>query len=171
MKSSDEQPWKAALNRCPPMSRLSPEERANVEAQLDELTATYNQLCESSTQQLQQLEQQLAKEEERKVYFQERCAAMHTRHCRFINTLVFRSIWNKYGIFFFFFELIYKMLLLKCISLQVERDTVSGPARVCVAQHVVFTVCAFHHQHHHYWRLILTWFWLTNVKAPFQMWI
>ncbi|XP_074542218.1 microtubule-actin cross-linking factor 1, isoforms 1/2/3/4 [Halichoeres trimaculatus] len=47
-------------------SKLSPEERANVEAQLDELTATYNQLCDSSTQQLQQLEQQLAKEEERK---------------------------------------------------------------------------------------------------------
>ncbi|XP_036948785.1 microtubule-actin cross-linking factor 1, isoforms 1/2/3/5 isoform X10 [Acanthopagrus latus] len=47
-------------------SKLSLEERANVEAQLDELTATYNQLCDSSTQQLQQLEQQLAKEEERK---------------------------------------------------------------------------------------------------------
>ncbi|XP_070841133.1 microtubule-actin cross-linking factor 1, isoforms 1/2/3/4/5 isoform X12 [Chaetodon trifascialis] len=47
-------------------SKLSPEERAHVEAQLDELTATYNQLCNSSTQQLQQLEQQLAKEEERK---------------------------------------------------------------------------------------------------------
>uniref|UniRef100_A0A8C4IC72 Microtubule-actin cross-linking factor 1 n=1 Tax=Dicentrarchus labrax TaxID=13489 RepID=A0A8C4IC72_DICLA len=40
--------------------------RAHVEAQLDELKATYNQLCDSSTQQLQQLEQQLAKEEERK---------------------------------------------------------------------------------------------------------
>uniref|UniRef100_A0A7N6BC15 Microtubule actin crosslinking factor 1 n=1 Tax=Anabas testudineus TaxID=64144 RepID=A0A7N6BC15_ANATE len=48
------------------LSRLSPEERAHVEAQLDELTATYNELCDSSTQQLQQLEQQLAKEEERK---------------------------------------------------------------------------------------------------------
>lgn len=47
--------------------RLSPEERAHVEAQLDELKTTYNQLCDSSTQQLQQLEQQLAKEEERKV--------------------------------------------------------------------------------------------------------
>uniref|UniRef100_A0A671V6L6 Microtubule actin crosslinking factor 1 n=1 Tax=Sparus aurata TaxID=8175 RepID=A0A671V6L6_SPAAU len=46
--------------------KLSLEERANVEAQLDELTATYNQLCDSSTQQLQQLEQQMAKEEERK---------------------------------------------------------------------------------------------------------
>ncbi|XP_008298970.1 microtubule-actin cross-linking factor 1, partial [Stegastes partitus] len=46
--------------------KLSPEERAHVEAQLNELTATYNQLCDSSTQQLQQLEQQLAKEEERK---------------------------------------------------------------------------------------------------------
>ncbi|XP_056154000.1 microtubule-actin cross-linking factor 1 [Lampris incognitus] len=47
-------------------SKLAPEERAQVGAQLDELMATYNQLCESSTQQLQQLEQQLAKEEERK---------------------------------------------------------------------------------------------------------
>lgn len=38
-----------------------------MEAQLDELTATYDQLCATSIQQLQQLEQQLAKEEERKV--------------------------------------------------------------------------------------------------------
>lgn len=51
------------------LSRLSPDERAHVEAQLDELTATYNHLCDSSTQQLQQLEQQLASEEEKKVYF------------------------------------------------------------------------------------------------------
>lgn len=125
------------------MSRLSPEERANVEAQLDELTATYSQLCESSTQQLQQLEQQLAKEEERKVDILVRCAAMHTGRCRFINKLgPFEGI--------FFFRLIYKMLLLKYNSLPAKRDTVSGPARVCAAQHVVFTVCAFHHQHHHY---------------------
>ncbi|XP_047185982.1 microtubule-actin cross-linking factor 1 isoform X7 [Scophthalmus maximus] len=47
-------------------SKLSPEERAQVEAQLDGLTSTYNQMCDSSTQQLQQLEQQLAKAEERK---------------------------------------------------------------------------------------------------------
>ncbi|XP_040910082.1 microtubule-actin cross-linking factor 1 isoform X4 [Toxotes jaculatrix] len=47
-------------------SKLSPEERAQVEAQLEQLTSTYNQMCDSSTQQLQQLEQQLAKEEERK---------------------------------------------------------------------------------------------------------
>ncbi|XP_051247425.1 microtubule-actin cross-linking factor 1 isoform X19 [Dicentrarchus labrax] len=53
-------------------SKLSPEERAHVEAQLDELKATYNQLCDSSTQQLQQLEQQLAKEEERKVVQQQK---------------------------------------------------------------------------------------------------
>ncbi|XP_069572883.1 microtubule-actin cross-linking factor 1 isoform X17 [Brachyistius frenatus] len=53
-------------------SKLSPEERSQVEAQLDELTATYNQLCDSSTQQLQQLEQQLAKEEERKVVQQQK---------------------------------------------------------------------------------------------------
>ncbi|CAK6977081.1 microtubule-actin cross-linking factor 1 isoform X1 [Scomber scombrus] len=47
-------------------SKLSPEERAQVEAQLNELKATYSQLCDSSTQQLHQLEEQLAKEEERK---------------------------------------------------------------------------------------------------------
>uniref|UniRef100_A0A4W5PVB9 Microtubule actin crosslinking factor 1 n=1 Tax=Hucho hucho TaxID=62062 RepID=A0A4W5PVB9_9TELE len=39
-------------------SRLSPEERAQVTSQLDELTATYSQLCDSSTAQLQQLVQQ-----------------------------------------------------------------------------------------------------------------
>ncbi|CAL9690837.1 unnamed protein product [Knipowitschia caucasica] len=49
-------------------SKLSPEERRQVEAQLDDLKATYNQLCTSSNQQLQQLEQQLAKEEERKTH-------------------------------------------------------------------------------------------------------
>lgn len=47
--------------------RLSPEERAHVTSQLDELTDTYNQLCQSSSAQLQQLEEQLAREEERKV--------------------------------------------------------------------------------------------------------
>ncbi|XP_060948240.1 microtubule-actin cross-linking factor 1 isoform X2 [Limanda limanda] len=47
-------------------SKLSPGERSQVEAQLDQLKSTYNQMCDSSTQQLQQLEQQLAKEEERK---------------------------------------------------------------------------------------------------------
>ncbi|XP_035476316.2 microtubule-actin cross-linking factor 1 isoform X21 [Scophthalmus maximus] len=53
-------------------SKLSPEERAQVEAQLDGLTSTYNQMCDSSTQQLQQLEQQLAKAEERKVVQQQK---------------------------------------------------------------------------------------------------
>ncbi|XP_047461909.1 microtubule-actin cross-linking factor 1 isoform X19 [Mugil cephalus] len=53
-------------------SKLSPEERAQVEAQLNELTATYTQLCHTSTKQLQQLEQQLAKEEERKVVQQQK---------------------------------------------------------------------------------------------------
>ncbi|XP_061753221.1 microtubule-actin cross-linking factor 1 isoform X6 [Nerophis ophidion] len=48
-------------------SKLSPEERAEVEAQLDQLTSAYKQMCDSSTQQLQQLEQQLADEEERKI--------------------------------------------------------------------------------------------------------
>uniref|UniRef100_A0A8C7UM70 Microtubule actin crosslinking factor 1 n=1 Tax=Oncorhynchus mykiss TaxID=8022 RepID=A0A8C7UM70_ONCMY len=45
-------------------SRLSPEERAQVTSQLDELTATYSQLCDSSTAQLQQLVQQQAKEDQ-----------------------------------------------------------------------------------------------------------
>lgn len=36
-------------------------------SQLDELTATYSQLCDSSAAQLQQIERELAKEEERKV--------------------------------------------------------------------------------------------------------
>uniref|UniRef100_A0A3Q3L7B8 Microtubule actin crosslinking factor 1 n=1 Tax=Labrus bergylta TaxID=56723 RepID=A0A3Q3L7B8_9LABR len=65
-------------------SRLSPEERAHVEAQQDELTATYNQLCDSSTQQLQQLEQQLAKEEERKVDWWKEWAEMERENCRFM---------------------------------------------------------------------------------------
>uniref|UniRef100_A0A671QTD4 Microtubule-actin cross-linking factor 1-like n=1 Tax=Sinocyclocheilus anshuiensis TaxID=1608454 RepID=A0A671QTD4_9TELE len=46
--------------------RLSPEEHAQVVSQLDELTATYTQLCDSSATHLQQLEEQLAKEEKRK---------------------------------------------------------------------------------------------------------
>ncbi|XP_061753233.1 microtubule-actin cross-linking factor 1 isoform X17 [Nerophis ophidion] len=53
-------------------SKLSPEERAEVEAQLDQLTSAYKQMCDSSTQQLQQLEQQLADEEERKVVQQQK---------------------------------------------------------------------------------------------------
>ncbi|XP_057684734.1 microtubule-actin cross-linking factor 1 isoform X3 [Corythoichthys intestinalis] len=47
-------------------AKLSPDERADVEAQLDRLTTTYQNMCEASTQQMQQLEKQLAKEEERK---------------------------------------------------------------------------------------------------------
>ncbi|XP_061786769.1 microtubule-actin cross-linking factor 1 isoform X2 [Nerophis lumbriciformis] len=53
-------------------SKLSPEERAEVEAQLDQLTSAYKQMCDSSTQQLQQLERQLADEEERKVVQQQK---------------------------------------------------------------------------------------------------
>ncbi|KAI7798683.1 putative microtubule-actin cross-linking factor 1 [Triplophysa rosa] len=53
-------------------SKLSAEERAQVASQLDELKATYSQLCDSSAAQLQQLEQQLAKEEERKVVQQQK---------------------------------------------------------------------------------------------------
>uniref|UniRef100_A0A674F3G2 Microtubule actin crosslinking factor 1 n=1 Tax=Salmo trutta TaxID=8032 RepID=A0A674F3G2_SALTR len=52
-------------------SKLSPEERAQVTSQMDELTATYSQLCDSSTAQLQQLVQQQAKEEQRKVEWME----------------------------------------------------------------------------------------------------
>ncbi|XP_061123835.1 microtubule-actin cross-linking factor 1 isoform X7 [Syngnathus typhle] len=48
-------------------AKLSPDERAHVEAQLGQLTSTYRDMCEASTQQMQQLEQQLAKEEERKI--------------------------------------------------------------------------------------------------------
>ncbi|XP_056439534.1 microtubule-actin cross-linking factor 1-like isoform X5 [Gadus chalcogrammus] len=47
-------------------SKLSPEESARVRAQLEELTSTYSQLCDSSSQQLQKMEHQLAKEEEEK---------------------------------------------------------------------------------------------------------
>ncbi|XP_075995247.1 microtubule-actin cross-linking factor 1 isoform X3 [Genypterus blacodes] len=53
-------------------SKLSLRERARVEEQLEELKATYSQMCDSSTQQLQQLEQQLAKEEDRKVAQQQK---------------------------------------------------------------------------------------------------
>ncbi|KAJ8000014.1 hypothetical protein DPEC_G00200410 [Dallia pectoralis] len=47
-------------------SKLSPEERAHMTSQLEEMTSTYNRLCTSATAQLQQLEQQQAKEEQRK---------------------------------------------------------------------------------------------------------
>uniref|UniRef100_A0A8C5BJI2 Microtubule-actin cross-linking factor 1 n=1 Tax=Gadus morhua TaxID=8049 RepID=A0A8C5BJI2_GADMO len=47
-------------------SKLSPEESARVRAQLEELTSTYSQLCDSSSQQLRKMEHQLAKEEEEK---------------------------------------------------------------------------------------------------------
>ncbi|KAF4073878.1 hypothetical protein AMELA_G00248250 [Ameiurus melas] len=47
-------------------SKLSPEERAQVTSQLDELKSTYSQMCDRSAAQLQQLEEQLAKEEKRK---------------------------------------------------------------------------------------------------------
>ncbi|XP_028819126.1 microtubule-actin cross-linking factor 1 isoform X17 [Denticeps clupeoides] len=47
--------------------KLSPDERAQVTAQLEELTSTYTQLCDSSAAQMQQLEEQMAKEEEHKL--------------------------------------------------------------------------------------------------------
>lgn len=58
-----------------------------MEAQLGELTATYDQLCATSTQQLQQLEQQLAKEEERKVDVDEGCAEVPRRGCSSVPTV------------------------------------------------------------------------------------
>ncbi|XP_067217652.1 microtubule-actin cross-linking factor 1-like isoform X17 [Chanodichthys erythropterus] len=53
-------------------SKLSSEERAQVVSQLDELTAAYTQLCDSSAAQLQKLEEQLAKEEKHKVVQQQK---------------------------------------------------------------------------------------------------
>ncbi|XP_051991250.1 microtubule-actin cross-linking factor 1-like [Xyrauchen texanus] len=53
-------------------TKLSSEERAQMVSQLDELTSTYSQLCVSSATQLQHLEEQLAKEEERKVVQQQK---------------------------------------------------------------------------------------------------
>uniref|UniRef100_A0A665WW59 Microtubule actin crosslinking factor 1 n=1 Tax=Echeneis naucrates TaxID=173247 RepID=A0A665WW59_ECHNA len=72
-------------------SKLSPDERAQVEAQLDELTSTYNQMCDSSTQQLQQLEQQLAREEERKVYWLVEWAEME-EFCRLMTKMYFQLL-------------------------------------------------------------------------------
>ncbi|TRY84291.1 hypothetical protein DNTS_025412 [Danionella cerebrum] len=53
-------------------SKLSPEEREQVVSQLDELTATYTQLCDNSAAQLQHLEEQQAKEEKLKVVQQQK---------------------------------------------------------------------------------------------------
>ncbi|XP_077405806.1 microtubule-actin cross-linking factor 1 isoform X18 [Vanacampus margaritifer] len=58
-------------------AKLSPGERADVEAQLDRLTSTYRNMCEASAQQMQQLEQQLAREEERKVVQQQKAECSH----------------------------------------------------------------------------------------------
>ncbi|KAJ8384944.1 hypothetical protein AAFF_G00196100 [Aldrovandia affinis] len=55
-----------AFLRSKQASKLSAEERAHVTSQLDELTDIYSQLCQSSAAQLQHLEEQLAREEERK---------------------------------------------------------------------------------------------------------
>lgn len=68
-----------------------------MEAQLDELTATYNELCDSSTQQLQQLEQQLAKAEESKVYRLEGWAEMGKSCCTFMtkHVLFIQSTFTK----------------------------------------------------------------------------
>lgn len=75
-----------------------------MEAQLGELTATYDQLCASSTQQLQQLEQQLAKEEERKVDVVEGRAEVQRRGCSSAPAACFSLLTKCGGTF-------YKMLL------------------------------------------------------------
>lgn len=144
--------------------RLSPEERAHVEAQLGELTATYNQLCDSSTQQLQQLEQQLAKEEERKVDWLEM-----ERGCRRFMTknvfLAFASLTkcNCEGIFIkccFESEYACKLSVSSCVGQQ---------ECVCCTACCVFTGCAFltnitiiYESHS------LIWFGLTNITDPIQ---
>uniref|UniRef100_A0AAR2IZB1 Microtubule actin crosslinking factor 1 n=1 Tax=Pygocentrus nattereri TaxID=42514 RepID=A0AAR2IZB1_PYGNA len=65
--------WVKGLQERPAESSLAAQQvwvvstlRAQVTSQLDDLTATYKQLCDSSAAQLQQLEEQLAKEEKRK---------------------------------------------------------------------------------------------------------
>ncbi|KAM4795882.1 microtubule-actin cross-linking factor 1 [Rhinophrynus dorsalis] len=47
--------------------RLSPVEREEISSQIQELKGTYNRLCEDSTNQIQQLQSQLAREAEQKV--------------------------------------------------------------------------------------------------------
>lgn len=118
--------------------RLSPEERAHVEAQLDELTATYNQLCDSSTQQLQQLEQQLASEEEKKVYF-----LKDMLRCDKETPASILCFWWKPVSSFFSNHLF-----------------THQPSRVCVwvcncvlCSMCVFTECAFFDKHYHYWQV------------------
>lgn len=147
------------------LSRLSPEERAQVEAQLDELTATYNQLCDSSTQQLQQLEQQLAKEEERKVDWWEERAEMERRCCRFVTK----------NVFFQLLQACQNDNCEKCCFKSEYACELSVSSRVgqqecvCCTACCVFTECAFltnittiveSHS--------LTWFGLTNITDPFQ---
>lgn len=51
-----------------PVNRLSPEERAQISTQIQELKATYNQLCEESGNQIQELHTELAREAEQKVF-------------------------------------------------------------------------------------------------------
>lgn len=78
---------------------MSAEERAQVASQLDELKATYSQLCDSSAAQLQQLEQQLAKEEERKVQLTSQVVttavlifAKVSFDCRVVKTVLLKCI-------------------------------------------------------------------------------
>ncbi|XP_062397838.1 microtubule-actin cross-linking factor 1-like isoform X2 [Sardina pilchardus] len=55
-----------AIRNTQQASMLSPEEQAQVNVHLEELTSTYNQLCNSSAQQVQQLVETLAKKEQHK---------------------------------------------------------------------------------------------------------
>ncbi|KAF7691262.1 hypothetical protein HF521_011559 [Silurus meridionalis] len=61
-----------AFLRSKQASKMSPEECAQVTSQLDELKSTYSQMCDRSAAQLQHLEEQLAKEEKRKVVQQQK---------------------------------------------------------------------------------------------------
>lgn len=117
------------------LPRLSPEECTHVEAQLDELTATYNQLCDSSTQQLQQLEQQLASEEEKKVYFLKdmlRCDKGPANISQYFMLLMKTS-----------FEFSVNLLFTR------------PPSRVCVwaCSCVLCSMCTFFNNHCHYWQV------------------
>lgn len=103
-----------------------------MEAQLHELTAAYNQLQDSSAQQLQQLEQQLAKEEQRKV------AVLKGAGLR--GRPVFKTFETN-DTFLGCFEK--RQNLNKCFEHACKLICESAGVCVCVVQHVVFTECAF----------------------------
>lgn len=143
--------------------RLSPEERAHVEAQLDELTATYNQLCDSSTQQLQQLEQQLAKEEERKVDWLE----MERGYRRYMTKNVFLAFasWTKCccdGTFIkccFESEYACKLSVSSCVGQQ---------ECVLYSMLCVHRVCIFDKRHHYLRVSLIDLVWFNKHHRPYS---